>query len=106
MDVPQVVVELGDIGAGDIDHSQASEGREDEALQVPAILLRRAFLDTDRNVLLVEPVGELGDGDCLSPLLAMESGVPAVPHLRQHLDCHSAGLLGREHPVRSERQAT
>ena len=57
----EFVVESGDVGPDHVGHREPAQGREDEAAEVAAVLPRCAVLETDGDVLLVEPLGEVGD---------------------------------------------
>lgn len=50
-DMSEVVVELGDICAGDLGDADLAEGREDKAPKVAPVLIGCAGLDPDRDVL-------------------------------------------------------
>ncbi len=107
-DVPQVVMELGDVGPGDVGDRQPTEGRENEALQVAAVLLGRACLHPDRDVLLVEAVRQLLDRDDLPSSVTFGGRVLPVLCSGNDGDGAGSGLLAGEdgagakaHPARS-----
>src|SRR5262249_39473862 len=60
-DVPQVVMELGDVGAGHLSHAVIAEPGNNEPLQHPFVALGRAWLEAKIDVLLLKPLGEFLD---------------------------------------------
>jgi hypothetical protein len=97
-------VKLGYIRPADVGHTQSSESRQDEASQVAPILLRRALLHPHRDVLAVEPLRQLADGDRLAAFLAHLSRVTATPHVGQRLDGTGTCLIDGQDAVWPERQ--
>jgi hypothetical protein len=100
--VPEVVVELGDVRAGDLGDAEPAEGREDEASQVAPVLIGRAGLDADGDVLPVEPLGELLDRDGAAAGVALGSGILARPCGGDNGNRTVAGLLTREDGARPQ----
>ena len=62
-DVPEVVMDLGDVSPGYLGHAMAPERRNDHPLQHPPVALGRARFQPKRDVLFIEAVGELLDRD-------------------------------------------
>ena len=98
-------MEAGDVGARDLGHLQPAQCRDDEELKVAPVFFRRPRLQTDRDVLLVEPFGEVGDGGYLAAALSAGCRVFAIPDARQNVDCARSGLLGRGDTVVTENHA-
>src|SRR5690606_26111988 len=70
-----------------------SERGQDEAFEVPAILLGRARLDADRDVFPVEPLGQLLYRDRLAPRVPLGCGVRAIARGGDDRDGAVARLL-------------
>ena len=91
--MPQVVVELCDVGPSDLGDAMSSERGQDRPLDEAAITLRRGFLDPDRDVLLVEALGQFLDRDRFPFGIAFGGGVIAVPRGRNDADGAGARLF-------------
>lgn len=92
-DVAEVVMELRHVRPGDARDRQLPERGKDEAFEVPAVLLGRARLHADRDVLLVEPLGQLLHSDRLAPRVSLGGGVRAIARSGDDGDGAVAGLL-------------
>jgi hypothetical protein len=98
-DVAQVMVELGDIRPRDPCHRQLSDGGQDEALQVPAILFAGAGLHANGDVFPVKPLRHFLDRDGLSPGVPLGGRIRAVARRSDDGDGPSARLLAGQHRV-------
>jgi hypothetical protein len=72
-------MDLGDVGPRYLGHPVIAERRDNHTLQHAPVAFGRARLKTERDVLLLETVGELLDGDCLPTGLAPGSRIIAIP---------------------------
>ena len=92
-DVTHVVMELRHVRPGDARDRQLPERGQDESFEVAAILLGRARLHADRDVLLVEPLGQLLHRDRPAPRVPLGGGVRAIARGGDNGDGAVAGLL-------------
>jgi hypothetical protein len=74
-------MEAGDVGSAHVSNLQPADRRQDEAAEVAAVFLRGARFQADRDVLYVEALGKLGDGERLATLLSVARRILPV------LDC-------------------
>jgi hypothetical protein len=74
----QVVMEFGYVGTGDFRDTVVAERRKDKAFQHALVTFRGARLKSDIDVLLLEALGELGDGDGLPLCVALGGGIISV----------------------------
>jgi hypothetical protein len=96
-DVAEVVVELRHVRPGGARDRQLPERGQDEAFEVPAILLGCAGLHADRDVFPVEPLGQLLHRDRLAPRVPLGGGVRAVARGGDDGDGAVARLLAGQH---------
>jgi hypothetical protein len=94
--VPEVVVELRHVRPGDVGNRQLPKRGQDEAFEVPAILLGRARLHADGDVFLVEPLGQLLHRDRFASRVPLGGGVIAVARGGDDGDGAAARLLAGE----------
>lgn len=100
--VAEVVMELGHVRPRDARDRELAERGQDEAPQVSAILLGRAGLHADRNVLPVEPLRQLLHRDRLAPSVAFAGRILAIARGSDDGDGAVAGLLAGEDRARPE----
>ena len=99
------MVEFGDVGPRHIGCSELANGGQYMPAQVISIRARRSRLEAHRDVLLVEALGEVGDGGYMAAALSVSCRVFAIPDARQNVDCARSGLLGRSDTVVTEAHA-
>ena len=98
-------MELGDVGARHLGHAVIAEPRNDEPLQHPPVALGGARLEAEIDVLLLEPLGELLDGDGSPIGIAPGGGIVAVLGRGDDGDRPASRLLAGEHGAGPEADA-
>ena len=98
---------LRDVGSRDIDNPQMADRRQNEKFEIAAVLFGRARLQVDRDMLLVEAIGELAHGKrgALSALLSHRVDIFAQLHhrLKSEAAClvwHDRAKAAQTHPSR------
>ena len=104
-DVPEIVMELGDVGACDLVDAVIAEPRNDEPLQHPLVALGGARLEAEIDVLLLEALGELLDGDGPPVGIAPGRRILAILGRGDDGDRPASRLLAGEHGAGSEADA-
>ena len=104
-DVPEIVMELGDVGARDLGHAVIAEPRNDKPLQHPLVALGGARLEAEIDVLFLEPLGEFLDGDGPPVGIAPGGGIVTVLGRGDDADRPVSGLLTGEDGARPEADA-
>ena len=104
-DVPEIVMDLGDVGARHLGHAMTPERRNDHALQHAPVALGRARLQPEGDVLLVEALGEFLDRDGPPVGIAPGGGILTVLGRGDDGDRPAARLLAGEHGARPKADA-
>jgi hypothetical protein len=99
------MVEAGDVRLGHVGHLQPADRWKDEATEVPAILPRGARLEADRDVLLVEALGKLGNRERVAALLSITGRILAVLDRGEQAERFGPRLLGGEHAMLAQAHA-
>lgn len=104
--MPQVMVQLRDVGPRDLGYTMTSQRRQDRQLQEAAISFCGALLDPQRHMFVVEAVGEFLDGG--GPPVGVPSGrrVIATPGGGNDRDRPGTRLLTGQHRGRAETYAS
>jgi hypothetical protein len=80
----------------DVRDPQMFDGRKDEELQIATILLRCAFLEMHRDVLVIEPISELTNSQGSTPLSPFELRIDIIAEFDESFQSYTAGLIGSD----------
>ena len=98
-------MELGDVGPRHLGHAVVAKPRNDKALQHPFIALGGARLETEIDVLFLESLGELLDGDGTPIGITPGGWIVAVLGRGNDGDRPASSLLAGEHGAWPEADA-
>ena len=101
----KLVMEFGYIRTGHLVDAVMAERWKDKAFQHAPVAFRGARLKSDIDVLLLEALGELGDGDGLPLCVALSGGIISVLSGCDNCDGAVSRLLASEHATWSEIEA-
>ena len=104
-DVAEIVMELGDVGTRHLGYTVIANPRNDKPLQHPPVAFGGARLETEIDVLSLEPLGEFLDRDSPPIGIAPRRGILAILGRGNNSDCPASCLLAGEHGAGSETDA-
>jgi hypothetical protein len=90
------MVQFSDVGARHLRHAVSPERRQDRALEQTSVTFRRALLDPNGDMFLIEPIGQFVDGDSPPIRVPFRGRILAVPGGGDNRDGARAGLLAGE----------
>ena len=95
--MPVLVAEAGDLLAAHLGDEAPAEERQDRFLHGPAVLGSRRRLEVDGDVLGVEPLSQIANGERLAAVVAVGERIAVVLDRGEVRDRHAARLVRRDH---------